>query len=238
MKWNWNNIAFVGIVASLIFLYGFANQRNQKKEIKSVDIEFAEVSEFYIQDEDVYKLLIQSKDSINNLTKESLDLKVLESYLEANEMIKNAQVYLTVDGLLGAEIEQRKPILRFLDGSFHYLDDEGLIMPMSTNYSARVPIAFGFTSEDAMELFQLANAIYNDAFLQQQITSIHKNSNGEIYFELRDTDFKVDFGDLQDIDLKLANFKAFFAKAKKDGRLTDYMKVDLQFGKQVVCTRK
>lgn len=238
MKWNWNNIAFICLVASLIFLYGFANQRNLKKEIKSVGIEFYEVSEFYIQDEDVYKLLIQSKDSVNNLTKESLDLKVLENYLEANEMIKNAQVYLTVDGILGAEIEQRKPILRFLDGGFHYVDDEGLVMPMSNHYSARVPIAFGFTSEEAIQLFPLAEAIYTDAFLQQQITSIHKNSNGEIYFELRDTDFKVDFGDLQHIDLKLANFKAFFAKAKKDGRLTDYMKVDLQFGKQVVCTKK
>jgi cell division protein FtsQ len=219
-------------------LYGFANQRNQKKIIQSVGIEFAEISEFYIQDEDVYKLLIQSKDSVNSLTKESLDLKVLENYLEANEMIKNAQVYLTIDGLLSAQIEQRKPILRFLDGGFQYLDDQGYIMPLSNHHSARVPVAFGFTAEEAIQLFPLAEAIDKDTFLKQQITAIHQNKEGKLYFELRDTDFKVDFGSLKEIDLKLANFKVFFTKAKKDGRLTDYMKIDLQFGKQVVCTRK
>ena len=238
MKKNWNNILFIVLVASLLFLYGFANQRNQLKKVKYVDIQFAEVAEFYIQENDVYKLLIQSDETFQNLTKENVDLKVLENNLETNDMIKNAQVYLTVDGILGAEIEQRKPILRFLDGGFQYIDEDGLIMPTSSHYSARVPIAFGFDSKEAMQLFKLANAIHQDSFLQQQITSIHKNALGELYVEIRDADFKIDFGDLNNIELKLANFKAFFAKAKKDGRLKDYMKVDLQFGKQVVCTKK
>jgi cell division protein FtsQ len=162
----------------------------------------------------------------------------MENYLESNEMIKTAEVYLTIDGLLSAEIEQRKPILRFFDGGFHYLDDEGLIMPLSAHHSARVPVAFGFSSDEALELFPLAEAIYEDSFLQQQIIEIHKNSKGKLYFELRDTDFKVNFGNLQEIDLKLANFKVFYTKAKKDGKLIDYKKVDLQFGNQVVCTQK
>ena len=211
MKLNWNNILFTALCGSLVFLYGFANHRNETRKLKSVQIEFAEVAEFFIEENDVYKLLIQSNEAFENLTKESVDLKVLEANLENNEMIKDAQVFLSIDGVLGAEIEQRKPILRFLDGGFQYLDEDGLIMPLSNHYSARVPVAFGFNSQEALGLFPLARAIHKDVFLKQQITALHQTEIGEVYMEVRDANFKVDFGDLNNIDLNLANFKAFFA---------------------------
>lgn len=235
---KWNNIAFISLLVTLVVVYGFANWKNQYKKVHLATIEFEEVTDFFIQDEDVYKLLIQSKDSINFMTKENVNLKVMESNLIANEMIKSAEVYLDVNGSLGAEIAQRKPILRFYDDGFQYLDDEGKIMPLSSYFSARVPIAFGLSATQAPRLFPLADAFQKDEFYKTQITSIQHNKNGTVYLTLRDADFIVDFGVVQHIDLKLANFKAFYTNAKKEQKLNDYSKVDLQFGKQVVCTKK
>lgn len=238
MKKHLKNIALIAMVASLLFLYGFANLRNQYQPIKDVQVDFKEVTDYYIHENDVYKLLIQSKDSVNILAKENVNLKVLETNLELNDMIRNAQVYMTVDGLLTAEIQQRKPILRFFDKQFQYLDEAGEIMPLSPHYSARVPVAFGFTTSDAPELFPLAQAIEKDAFLKQQIISLTKSKQGELELVLRDTDFSVIFGDLKDVERKLSNLKVFFAKAKEDQKLAEYKKINLQFGNQVVCTKQ
>jgi cell division protein FtsQ len=40
------------------------------------------------------------------------------------------------------------------------------------------------------------------------------------------------------MDKKFENFKAFYQKAKMDNTLQSYKTVDLQFGSQVVATKK
>lgn len=46
-----------------------------------------------------------------NKPKEIIDLNLLESALKTNQIIKNAEVHLSVDGVLTAEIEQKDLLL-------------------------------------------------------------------------------------------------------------------------------
>jgi cell division protein FtsQ len=63
--------------------------------------------------------------------------------------------------------------------------------------------------------------------------------NGGYYqIELRQTNFNIFFGKVDRIDEKFNNFKAFYKKGLKDDLLNTYKMVDLQFGNQVVCTKK
>ncbi|MGM0634487.1 MAG: cell division protein FtsQ/DivIB [Bacteroidota bacterium] len=238
MKFNWIYIKMLALVAVLAFLYGFANKRNQSKPVTQLAVQFDTTSELYVTENAVNNLLIQNSDSQVDLKKDSLDLDVMERQLKNHEMIKTAEVFLTLDGTLGAKITQRKPILRFYDGGFHYLDEEGKIMPLSPNYSARVPVAFGFSSEEIIEKYPLIAQLTEDDFYRQQFVEITKNKSEQIEIKLRDADFIVNFGNLNNTELKLANLKAFFAKASKHKILNDYQRVDLQFGNQVVCTKK
>jgi len=59
----------------------------------------------------VNKLLIQNYGSLTNVPKEKLDLNTIEKVIEANKMVKSAEVFLTVNGKLATKIVQRKVTL-------------------------------------------------------------------------------------------------------------------------------
>ena len=153
-------------------------------------------------------------------------------------MIENAEVYLTLDGKLKAEVNQRKPIGRVMGNASFYLDKKGELMPLSPFFSARVPLMYGFDGKNVKEAYPVVSYIKNDEFLTSHIVSIQRRKGGHLEFELREHDFKVYFGDSSKVATKFNNFKAFYKKAQKDKKLDTYKKVNLQFGDQVVCTKK
>jgi len=55
---------------------------------------------------------------------------------------------------------------------------------------------------------------------------------------MRLLDFEVLVGNIDNLEVKLKNLKAFYQKAKKDNMLDIYKSVNLQFDNQVVCTKK
>jgi cell division protein FtsQ len=50
-------------------------------------------------------------------------------------------------------------------------------------------------------------------------------------------DFIVNLGNVEDLEEKFKNFKAFYVKAMKDRSLKEYAVVSLEFNNQVVCTK-
>jgi len=202
-------------------------------------VKFIGNDNLYITQETVNKLLIQNKESITSVPKEILDLNGLESVLNSNSMIKSAEVYVTVNGEVKAEVEQRKPIARVNTNVSYYIDDQGLYMPLSSNHSARVPLVTGFVDKNQLEnVFIIADKIHNDAFLKKHIVEIHQNEDKSINLKTRVLDFEITLGNLEHLDKKINNLKAFYQKAKKDNALINYSKVNLKFENQVVCTKK
>jgi len=202
-------------------------------------VKFIGNDNLYITQETVNKLLIQNKESITSVPKEILDLNGLESVLNSNSMIKSAEVYVTVNGEVKAEVEQRKPIARVNTNVSYYIDDQGLYMPLSSNHSARVPLVTGFVDKNQLEnVFIIADKIHNDAFLKKHIVEIHQNEDKSINLKTRVLDFEIALGKLEHLDKKINNLKAFYQKAKKDNALINYSKVNLKFENQVVCTKK
>jgi len=219
-------------------LYGFAEHRHKNRKLTNIKVSFTETENLYVTEEVVNKLLIQSNDSVSSIDKETLDLNRVEAMLNDHDMIENAEVFLTLDGKLKATVSQRKPIGRVAGNSSFYLDRNGEIMPLSEYYSARVPLMFGFDGSTVAEVYGIVSYIQDDDFLRKHVTGITR-LNAEAYaLELRENDFQVYVGDTTKIDLKFNNFKAFYKKATKDKKLNTYKKVNLQFGDQVVCTKK
>ncbi|NJY61706.1 hypothetical protein HC174_02910 [Salinimicrobium sp. CDJ15-81-2] len=238
MKINWNYIKTFLLLGVVFFLFAFAEKRNSTRILSEVNLHFTNSENLYLTEEAVNKLLIQNEVRVKSIGKEALDLNRVETLLEAHEMVENAEVYLTVDGKLGAEITQRKPLARILASAPFYLDRQGLKMPLSEYYSARVPLVTGVRDEQLQEIHPLMDFITNDEFLTRHVTGLHRLPNGKYQIYLRQLDFVLMFGEVKDIELKFKNFKAFYQKALKDKKLDAYQKVDLQFGDQVVCTKK
>jgi cell division protein FtsQ len=239
MRFNWNLIKGMFLLGLVLFLYAFSSFKNNSRPVNNVNVQFTGLNNVFITTEMVNKLLILSKEKPYFLNKEDIDLRELEFSLESNEMIKSAQVYLTVNSTVMARVEQRVPIARVQNSEVFYIDDEGLRMPLSTQHSARVPMVYGIVEEDDLQrIYKLALTAYNDSFFKTYLTGIYLNKNKEISLKLRLLDFHILIGNLDKLELKFKNLKAFYQKAKKDNMLDVYKSVNLQFDNQVVCTKK
>lgn len=239
MRINWNLIKGVLLLGLVVFLYAFSSHKNNSRSVAKVAVQFIGNENVYITTEMVNKLLIQNQEQLYNLPKDNLDLKEMEFLLESDDMIKSAQVYLTVNGEVRAKIEQKQPIARVYSNATFYIDEDGFWMPLSPQHSARVPLVTGVVEKEDLEtVYTMALKVYRDSFLKTYITEIHQNENKEISLKMRLFDFEILVGSLENLDQKMTNLKAFYQKAKNDNILDIYKSVNLKFENQVVCTKK
>ena len=202
MKINWNIFKFLILTGLLVTLYSFSKQRNTIRKLTKIDVEFIDENSPFITLNTVNKLLIQNPDSITSIDKETLVLNKMEARLLENPMIKNAEVYLTIDGVVGAKIEQRKPIARVTSSQDFYIDDEGKKMPLSMVHSARVPLVIGNSEIDYKEITPLLLKIDEDGYMKKNVIGLQLESDGSITLKLRKRDYKVHFGKPVEIDKK------------------------------------
>lgn len=228
-------IVLLGIT---VFLFAFASTRNASRLITKPNVAFVGENNLFITNQTVSKLLIQNYGDVKNVAKETLVLSELENTLKSNPMIKTAQVYVAVNGTLNAEIEQKSPLARVSTNASYYIDNDGLFMPLSNNYSARVPLVTGYVEKNNLkQVHKLALKIKNDDFLRKHVFEIYQDANRKLYLKLRKCDFLVKLGNVRFLDKKINNLKAFYKKNLKDKTLNNYSKVNLQFENQVICTK-
>ncbi|HEU4789711.1 MAG TPA: cell division protein FtsQ [Flavobacterium sp.] len=236
---NWNNVRLLLMFVLVIFLFSFTSKRNSKRKLTKSEIVFVGENSLYLKSETVNKLLIENNSNAKTIRKDRLDLNRLEQVLNAQEMIEKADVYVSIDGVLKAVVKQKTPIARVFndEGSF-YIDSEGNTMPLSANFTARVPLVSGeINKKNNKDLFKLFKIIYDDAFLRKNIIGIQIMPNGSLLMLNRNYNYQIDFGSLINVERKFQNYKAFFQKVSLDSSLYKYKKIDLRFTEQVVCTK-
>ncbi|PZD78018.1 cell division protein FtsQ/DivIB [Mesonia sp. K7] len=229
---------FLVLLGVIAFLYSFSVKRNAKKPIAEIAIEFTNGDNLYINELDVNNLLIQNKTEFKNQSKDVLDLNELERKLEKNPMIYDAEVYIDVEGKLGAIITQRQPVARVFGEQGFYIDTHGEKMPLSENYAARVPLVKNVSEKQMMAIHPFLMKIQEDEFLKKEVIAMSIEKNNELVLLLRDYDFEVFFGKLQQIDEKVEKLKVFCQNYSQQPVKVAYDKISLKYKNQVVGTRK
>jgi cell division protein FtsQ len=236
---NWTNIRLILMFIIVIFLFSFTSNRNENRKLTKSVVVFVGDNAPFVKQETVNKLLIENKRDASSIQKVKLDLNKLERTIDTQEMIEKSDVFVSIDGVLKAVVKQKTPIARVFDegGSF-YIDYEGNRMPLSTNFTARVPlVSGGINKKNNEDLANLLRVIYDDAFLKKNIIGIEIVPNGSLKMLNRNFDYQIDFGRMINMERKFKNYKAFFQKAVLDSSLYKYKKIDLRFTEQVVCTK-
>jgi cell division protein FtsQ len=210
---------------------------NNLRDISKTDIYIDNSNNLFITKDSIKSAVIEII-TTKNIRKSSVHLKALEFELNKIELVRKSDVFIDVNGTMVIDIEQRKPIARFIDNK-SYLDEDGLVMPKSKYYSARVPVIKGYANtQDQLDLiYKLSNYIKDDKFLSQSATEILIDSNSNFSIKLRDYRFKILIGQLNNLDLKIKNFKAFYINASANQILNKYSVINLQFDNQVVCVK-
>lgn len=237
MRFSWMKIKLFFLLVLISGLFYSTISVNNLRDISKTDIYIHDSSNLFITKDSIKSAVIEII-TTKNIHKSSVHLKALEFELNKIELVKKSDVFIDVNGTMVIDIEQRKPIARFIDNK-SYLDEDGLVMPKSKYYSARVPVIKGYANtQDQLDLiYKLSNYIKDDKFLSQSATEILIDSNSNFSIKLRDYRFKILIGQLNNLDLKIKNFKAFYINASANQILNKYSVINLQFDNQVVCVK-
>src|SRR6185312_2567413 len=182
---------------------------------------------------------------------DNINIYDLEKRLRSNPFIEFAKVYADMDGVINVEISQRQPVLRIInryDQDF-YVDQHGLKIPLSANFTARVLAANGYIDELfanrvdtlqtplAMELFKAANYIRNDSLWDAQIAEIYVNKDREIELIPRVGNNRILLGNADSLETKFRNLLVFYKKALPQVGWDAYKTINIKYANQVVGVR-
>ena len=235
MQINWSKIILTLVLILIGGLFYSTNSINSKRNINDIIVDFKSTNKLFITQDSILKLL-----PTNFSEKKAVDINYLESLVNSNGFIKNSEAYVSIEGNLIIEVQQRNPIGRIIsDNATFYIDDESKIMTTSKLYSPTVPVVFNYDeSSSQKKIYQMCDLIDSDEFLKKNVTRINFLKNNYITLNFRDHDFDLVIGEYKNIKKKIKNFKAFYQVAIENESLDKYSKINLQFENQVVCTNK
>ena len=238
-RFNWPTIRLLLMLALVIFLYSFTGKRNLNRKVTKAEVVFVGENQLFVKQQAVNKLLIENRQDPKTIAIDALDLNKLEKTIDSHPLIDKSEVSVSVDGVLKAVVKQKTPIARINGkGASFYIDYKGNKMPLSENYTARVLLVSGEINDKNQEdLAKIFRVIYDDVFLKKNIIGMQVMPNGSVLMQNRNYNFKIDFGQLINVEQKFKNYKAFFQKVVLDSSIAEYKKIDLRFAEQVVCTK-
>jgi len=222
------------IILSLGFLLWFSLNRfwNQEPKLK---IRFAdETPIFFINNSTIHNIVtkINPSNKIKNI-----NIGELEKTLMNLPSVKYTNVYLESNGTLNIEVKQKVPIIRINNsGNQYYLDDSGNKFPLSKEYSHSCMLVSGnIHEEDYIKLIILVKKINASNFYRNYFIGINKYNDDYILFT-NEGYFKVQFGDLENIDLKLIKLKIFIEKHLNNKNYKKYKQISVKYNNQIVAT--
>jgi cell division protein FtsQ len=204
----------------------------------------------FVAENDVLNLLTEAgHKNIKGQLISSIHLRRLETLLEDNDWIKDAQLYFNNQDVLHIIIHEREPVARIFttEGNSFYIDDEMTRMPLSDKKTAKVPVFTGFSEnenysqEDRALLNDIKTTavfILKDPFWMAQVSQIDITEAG--YFEMIPTvgNHLVKLGSGENIEKKFDRLFIFYKEIVSKAGFEKYPVIDVQYAGQVVATRK
>jgi len=182
----------------------------------------------------------------------------IESRINVLRELKEAEVYMTIDGTLHVYADQRNPVMRVMpdNGGDYFIDEEGIVVRRRNLYNPRLHIVGGNVNiSSAMlngvsvldtsiknsilkDIYHLVNYINDDNFWSAQIDQIYVDSNDEIDLIPRVGNQLVHLGTIENLEGKLRNLEAFYDKVLPDVGWNKYSLINLEFKDQIVCKKR
>lgn len=252
---NWSAIftgfAWLISLAGVVVLLSFINVKKQTVKCKDVKILIPGADNF-IEREEIDAILKEDQGVLLGRNLENINIHNIEKKLQSNPYIGFAKVYLDMDGVLHIEVKQRQPILRILNenGQDFYIDNDGLKMPISSNFTANVLVATGHITEIfgsrvdtlrtqlARDLYKTAQFIKKDTLWDSQIEQIVVDQKNDIELIPRVGNQRIILGNADSLEKKMTNLLLFYKKAMPQVGWDTYRTINIKYTNQIVCERR
>jgi len=236
MKNKWRILKILVTVVLFGFLLSFSLKRfnDAKMENVSINMNQGKTPVYFVDEKDIKELVKQY-----NPTRKIGDINIpeLEKKINLIPFVDSANVYLNLNGNLNVDIKQRVPAFRLnKDGKDFYVDKKGVEFPISKNFSLPSMLVMGDVKPSEYEaLGDLIEKIDKDDFSKKYFIGITKEKE-DYNLLTSDGNYKVEIGDLDNIDLKVRGFKTFVEKYLVDQNTQKYKKISLKYDNQIVTT--
>jgi len=236
MKNKWRILKILVTVVLFGFLLSFSLKRfnNAKMENVSINMNQTKTPVYFVDEKDIKDLVKQF-----NPTKKIGDVKIPELEKKINEIpfVDSANVYMNLNGNLNVDIKQRIPIFRLnKNGKDFYVDEKGVEFPISRNFSYPCMLVMGdVDASEYQDLGQLVEKIDKDDFSKKYFIGIKKEKDSYNLLT-SDGNYKVEIGDLENIDFKVKGFKTFVEKYLVYQNPNKYKKISVKYNNQIVTT--
>ena len=253
-------LVWVVALTAIIVALGFVNVSREQmvftKPIITIDYE---TENRFINENDVLSQILSIENS-EDLYLNQFNVNHLEEKLTNNNSINDVQVYKTIDGQLVINVKQRRPIVRiFSKNESYYIDEDGNLMPLSSKYTARLPVVSGNLNEplgkryqfnynnlnDTLtaktlldDIYKIASYIDKSEFWKAQIEQIDVNKVYEFELVPKVGNHKIVLGGVDNLESKFEKLMIFYKKGLSKTGWNEYSVINLKYKNQVVCTKR
>lgn len=238
-----------------VFLVHSANSRL----CKGISIDIKDSSDYhFVTKRQLLNLIYGSTGRI--IGKPVKDVSVSEVEDKINELreLKEAEVYITIDGTIRVYANQRDPVMRVMPdgGGDFFIDNDGVVMRKRNLYTPRLHIVGGNVNiSSAMlsgvsvldtsiknsilkDIYYIVEYINDDSFWSAQIDQIYVDNNDQIDLIPRVGNQVIHLGTAENIEGKLRNLAAFYDKVLPEVGWNKYSVINLEFKDQIVCKKR
>ncbi len=238
MKNKWRILKIAVTVVLFGFLLSFSLNRFNQADMKKVTVRLLEEpgkDKVYFIDEKNVIDFIQSSNQSGKIG--DINIPELEREVRFFPSVDSANVYLNLNGELNVDIRQRIPAFRMKRGEQDfYVDQKGNEFPVSKIYSHPVILVMGDVKRsEYIEVVKLTEEINKDEFARNYFIGISKK-RGSYHLITSEGNFKVELGDLNNIEFKLKGFKSFVEKFLVYQNPLKYNKISVRYDNQIVTS--
>lgn len=235
-KYRILKIAITVILLGFLLSFSLKKFGGQKITDNKISVKMNEKTPVYFIDEKDIREIVKKENPSGKVG--DLNIPALEKKINSLPAVDSANVYLNLNGKLNLDIKQRVPIFRLnKDGKDFYVDEKGVEFPISRTYSHPCMLVTGNVKKDEYEkLAELVEKIDKDDFSKKYFIGISKDKNGDYNLLTSEGNYKVELGDLDNIDLKVKGFKAFVEKYLVYQDPQKYNMVSIKYQNQIVTT--
>lgn len=239
----------IGVAAIILLIAAMKKKDHQLCKGYEVVITGPE-EQLFIDKNDVEELLFGNNRQIANKPFESFDLFKMEGRLEKNVWIEDAELFFDNNAILKIRVKEREPVARIftVTGSTYYVDTSCAQLPLSDKLAAHLPVFTGFPTdrkklgkEDSLlmrQIVRISQFINKNPFWKDQIEQIDITQARTFEMMPLVGNHIVTIGNGNDIEKKFGKLFIFYQQVMSKSGFDSYQKLDLQFAKQIIATRK
>jgi len=234
-KYRILKIAITVIILGFLLSFSLKKFSGQNITDEKISVKMNEKTPVYFIDEKDIKQIVIKENPSGKVG--DLNIPELEKKINALPAVDSANVYLNLNGKLNLDIKQRVPVFRLNnDGKDFYVDEKGVEFPISKTYSHPCMLVTGDVKKEEYEkLADLVDKIDKDDFSKKYFIGISKYKDSYNLLT-SEGNYKVEIGDLDNIELKVKGFKTFVEKYLVYQDPQKYKMISVKYQNQIVTT--